>query len=322
MNVKMLKWVLPMLALPTLVISCSQDDDPNYHGGEYVSINSVGIGELQTRSGYEATDNFLPTRGDIRLFLKSSNADSQYSADYFGFTCDGASWKSDVNLPWAEGSTATWSAFFTSAANDGYDAEKDSIFVTLPNDQSALTDNEFNDLDLLVAKGSASTSKLNMQFKHILSKVRVNVYNETGYLDGKTINNLRITNNRYRSTMLNTASIGIPTSDDEWSIVTPQEDFQETEFVLKQVETQSDCFATYEAIVPPFTTRYLVISAKIEETGNRIGYSFEPSLFNLSAESGQILEFNIYAGGDELITVESTIKGWTNAISDVKLETE
>lgn len=318
----MLKWVLPMLTLPTLVASCSQDDDPDYEGGEYVSINSVGIGELQTRSGYEATDNFLPTRGDIRLFLKSSNADSQYSADYFGFTCDGASWKSDVNLPWAEGSTATWSAFFTSAANDGYDAEKDSLFVTLPNDQSALTDNEFNDLDLLVAKGSASTSMLNMQFKHILSKVRVNVYNETGYLDGKTINNLRITNDGYRSTMLNTASIGIPTSDDEWSIVAPQEDYSKTEFVVKQVETQSDCFATYEAIVPPFTTRGFYVLGEIAETGDSLSASFYADDFNLSVESGQILEFNLYVGGDEIITVESTIKGWTNAISDVKLETE
>ena len=54
------KWILPVVAIPMLMASCNSDE-PRPEIQQYVTIDRVGVGELQTR--YDASVNFLPTRG-------------------------------------------------------------------------------------------------------------------------------------------------------------------------------------------------------------------------------------------------------------------
>ena len=110
--------LLAVAAVPMLMASCNSDE-PRPEINQYVTIGRVGVGEMETRAGYDATNNFLPTSStdSLTLFVKSSLSDAKYSRDFLQFSCDGAKWTTKNPLEWG-GSTAKWSAFYGATSKD------------------------------------------------------------------------------------------------------------------------------------------------------------------------------------------------------------
>ena len=163
------KWILPVVAMPMLMASCNSDE-PRPEIQQYVTIDRVGVGELQTR--YDASDNFLPTSANdsLCLFIKSSNTNPKYSANYLKYTCDGSSWTPKTPFPWG-GGTAEWTAIYPYKPYKERDKEncKIQFFIDPTNDDN---------VDLLYAYGTTSNSGLDVKFKHAQAKVRVNIYDK------------------------------------------------------------------------------------------------------------------------------------------------
>ncbi len=330
MNVKMLKWVLPMLALPALVTSCSQDDDPDYHGGEYVSINSVGVGVLQTKSGYDATDNFMPDNGTLKLLLTSSGEDPQYSSNGTDFTPNGGVWYTENPLVWAANSTADWSAFFTSRNDDGYSNNADTKELTwsIPTDQSSLLDDEMNGLDLLYAYGNTSSSAIDVAFSHLMAKIQLNFIDKTNYFSGKQITDVKI---EFLDGSGTPKSIGfsyiLPISIGKRLYAMLEKNTQlenASEMTLHKIATKNidNCIASFDGILIPQATGSAYNIYIYCDNSNE--YCYKTKVYPQLAGNiffGTCHEFNLIVGGDYFIVDSATVNTWTE-VDAGKLETE
>ena len=162
--------LLAVAAVPMLMASCNSDE-PRPEINQYVTIGSVGVGEMETRAGYDATNNFLPTSStdSLTLFVKSSLSDAKYSRDLLQFSCDGAIWTTKNPLEWG-GGTANWSAFYGATSKDIVYNSKSKKYELRTNYYY-----EYN-RDLLYAYGTTSTGSLGINFKHLTAKLRYNIH--------------------------------------------------------------------------------------------------------------------------------------------------
>lgn len=171
------KWILPVVAMPMLMASCNSDE-PRPEIQQYVTIDRVGVGELQTRGEIEATGNFMKSGSAIQLWFDSGKDDARYNASKMIWQCDGKKWSSTTPLLWGGGS-AKYIALCCD--RDFYANESRFRFQNFYND-NRFTLNEsfiggiFKEYwnDLLVAQGTATDASLDLKFTHALAKVRIN----------------------------------------------------------------------------------------------------------------------------------------------------
>lgn len=172
------KWILPVVAMPMLMASCNSDE-PRPEIQQYVTIDRVGVGELQTRGEIEATGNFMKNRSAIQLWFDSGKDDARYNASKMIWRCDGSKWSSETPLLWGGGS-AKYIALC--ADKEIYPGESRFIFQTFINDNKFILNGYFMDEaynksrwnDLLVAQGTATDASLDLKFTHAMAKVRIN----------------------------------------------------------------------------------------------------------------------------------------------------
>ena len=96
------KWILPVVAIPMLMASCNSDE-PRPEIQQYVTIDRVGVGELQTRGEIEATGNFMKSGSRIQLWFDSGKDDARYNASKMIWQCDGQKRASKTPLLWGGG---------------------------------------------------------------------------------------------------------------------------------------------------------------------------------------------------------------------------
>ncbi len=172
------KWILPVVAMPMLMASCNSDE-PRPEIQQYVTIDRIGVGELQTRGEIEATDNFMKSRSAIQLWFDSGKDDARYNASKMIWRCDGQKWSSTTPLLWGGGS-AKYIALCVD--EEIYPGESRLIYQTFINDNKFILNDYFmNDGyeksrwdDLLVAQGTATDASLDLKFTHAMAKVRIN----------------------------------------------------------------------------------------------------------------------------------------------------
>lgn len=286
------KWILPVVAMPMLMASCNSDE-PRPEIQQYVTIDRVGVGELQTR--YDASDNFLPTSANdsLCLFIKSSNTNPKYSANYLKYTCDGSSWTPKTLLPWG-GGTAEWTAIYPYKPYKERDKENCKIQFYL--DQN---------VDLLYAYGTTSKSGLDVKFKHAQAKVRVNIYDKFNYKPdikyvgcsfGEAMSTLTIEPGKEPNWEGQGATIGQK---------------------FNKVEPKDGAYATFETYSFPWENRY-------NNGSIRINVNLEIDLKGVltKLESNKIYTFNVIYGGEYAELSDITISAWDVVEGSNTLETE
>ena len=172
------KWILPVVAMPMLMASCNSDE-PRPEIQQYVTIDRVGVGELQTRGEIEATGNFMKSGSRIQLWFDSGKDDARYNASKMIWQCDGQKWSSKTPLLWGGGS-AKYIALCCD--REFYDHESRFAFQFFYNDNRFTLNESLLGLsygkagwyDLLVAQGTATDASLDLKFTHALAKVRIN----------------------------------------------------------------------------------------------------------------------------------------------------
>lgn len=286
------KWILPVVAMPMLMASCNSDE-PRPEIQQYVTIDRVGVGELQTR--YDASDNFLPTSANdsLCLFIKSSNTNPKYSANYLKYTCDGSSWTPKTLLPWG-GGTAEWTAIYPYKPYKERDKENCKIQFYL--DQN---------VDLLYAYGTTSKSGLDVKFKHAQAKVRVNIYDKFNYKPniesvscnfGEAMSTLTIESGKEPNWEGQQSSIGRN---------------------VNKVEPKDGAYATFETYSFPWENRY-------NNGSIRINVNLEIDLKGVltKLESNKIYTLNVIYGGEYAELSDITISAWDVVEGSNTLETE
>ena len=172
------KWILPVVAMPMLMASCNSDE-PRPEIQQYVTIDRVGVGELQTRGEIEATGNFMKNRSAIQLWFDSGKDDARYNASKMIWRCDGSKWSSETPLLWGGGS-----AKYIALCSDKeiYSGESEFGFQDFIDDNKFRLNTRFMGDgynksgwdDLLVAQGTATDASLDLKFTHAMAKVRIN----------------------------------------------------------------------------------------------------------------------------------------------------
>ena len=286
------KWILPVVAMPMLMASCNSDE-PRPEIQQYVTIDRVGVGELQTR--YDASDNFLPTSANdsLCLFIKSSNTNPKYSANYLKYTCDGSSWTPKTLLPWG-GGTAEWTAIYPYKPYKERDKENCKIQFYL--DQN---------VDLLYAYGTTSKSGLDVKFKHAQAKVRVNIYDKFNYKPN--IESVSCNFGEAMST-LTIESGKEPNWEGQQSLIGRN---------VNKVEPKDGAYATFETYSFPWENRY-------NNGSIRINVNLEIDLKGVltKLESNKIYTFNVIYGGEYAELSDITISAWDVVEGSNTLETE
>lgn len=316
------KWILPVVAMPMLMASCT-NDEPHPELNQYVTINRVGVGSLTTRTGYEASDNFLPETGTMKLILNSSNSEAKYSTTGLNFTPSAEGWTPATPLPWAVNSTADWSVFFTSrsASEYSFNAETRELTWSVPADQSVLTEAQFNGLDLLYAGGSTSSANISPSLKHAMAKIRFNLNDKTGSLKGKTITKViyLASSGRFYTSITNNVVLG---SDWSWSELKNNSDAScPSEIILYQSEAEQGSKSTYEAIlIPQVITGSMRIKIFIDGESEPTYYS--SISYSQGFKSGYLYEYDLLLEGDYVELNGATIKAWDEVSYPEVLETE
>ena len=172
------KWILPVVAMPMLMASCNSDE-PRPEIQQYVTIDRVGVGELQTRGEIEATGNFMKSGSRIQLWFDSGKDDARYNASKMIWQCDGQKWSSTTPLLWGGGSAKYIALccdreFYAHESRFGFQYFYNDNRFTLNESLLGSSYGKAGWYDLLVAQGTATDASLDLKFTHALAKVIIN----------------------------------------------------------------------------------------------------------------------------------------------------
>lgn len=308
------KWVLPIMAMPMLMASCNSDETcPEV--AEYVTIDRVGVGELQSRSEISATNNLLNSKAHIQLWFDSGKDDTRYNATRMHWSCNGSSWSTSEVLLWGGGS-AKYIALCSDQAWGNYDGEWKFGWQEFIDDyrfsinSSALSNMSVKSSwpDILVAQGTATSSSLNLKFSHALAKVKINTNIPTSetYSDfGAIMYNL-----------CTGAECSVSVTDG-------------LKFYLENQSLDQQSFAsdntgeyyTLETLVIPQSANDLTIKINLYNPGNSTDYvvKFDNTQ---TFESGKIYEYDVVLGDSKAELENVTVSQWDDEVNAGNFVTE
>lgn len=296
--------LLAVAAVPMLMASCNSDE-PRPEINQYVTIGRVGVGEMETRAGYDATNNFLPTSStdSLTLFVKSSLSDAKYSRDFLQFSCDGAKWTTKNPLEWG-GGTANWSAFYGATS-------KDIVYNSKSKKYELYTSYYYEEYnrDLLYAYGTTSSGSLGINFKHLTAKLRYNIHIISG---PDPIEKLRgLTNYNYDH--VKEINIG------EEITIAPKyvyscDLFFKNHPELKVTPTNGATYSYEYLIFPIEVGENYIEGTGTEYTSNMQG----PTII----ESNKSYVFDVYIADGKVLKADVTIKAWEDIENAANLETK
>lgn len=300
--------LLAVAAVPMLMASCNSDE-PRPEINQYVTIGRVGVGEMETRAGYDATNNFLPTSStdSLTLFVKSSLSDAKYSRDFLQFSCDGAKWTTKNPLEWG-GGTANWSAFYGATSKDiVYNSKSKKYELNIKYSQNCML--AYN-RDLLYAYGTTSTGSLGINFKHLTAKLRYNIHIISGQDPIKNLRGLCTAENYIVS-----LNIG------EALTIEPIDGFAGMMFIehpeFKVTPTNGATYS-YEYLVLPMKTNKYEQRFYIGGTYSELYSNIE----DVTIESNKSYVFDVYIADRKVLKADVTIKAWEDVENAANLETK
>lgn len=302
----LLRGLLAVAAAPMLLASCNSDEfQPEIQ--QYVTIGQVGVGKMEARAGYDATNNFLPTSStdSLTLFVKSSLSDAKYSRDFLQFSCDGAKWTTKYPLEWG-GSTAKWSAFYGATSKDIVYNSKSKKYELI----IGYYHYEDYNRDLLYAYGTTTTGSLGINFKHLTAKLRYNIHIISG---PDPIEKLRgIGGYLYASTVELNIGEELTLEPQDGSTAMIFKDHPE----LKVTPTNGATYS-YEYLTLPIKSHFCIYGSGTDDPGH-LGQNFA----GINIESNKSYVFDVYIADDEILKADVTIKAWEDVENAANLETK
>lgn len=285
------KWILPVVAMPMLMASCNSDE-PRPEIQQYVTIDRVGVGELQTRGEIEATGNFMKSGSAIQLWFDSGKDDARYNASKMIWQCDGQKWSSTTPLLWGGGS-----AKYIALCCDSYFYANESRFrfQNFSNDNRfTLNENFIVSLksawnDLLVAQGTATDASLDLKFTHALAKVRINT-------------NISSTVEAYFRNLYKTADCSISVTEGlKYNFENHVIDIQNL------AGDKTGEYYSYEALIIPQSVDNLLLAFRTNPEACVVEFNNTQTF-----EAGKIYEYDVVVGESKAELKNVTVSQWND----------
>ena len=303
------KWVLPIMAMPMLMASCNSDE-PYPEVAEYVTIDHVGVGELQSRSEISATNNLLNSNAHIQLWFDSGKDDARYNATRMHWSCNGSSWSTEDVLLWGGGSAKYIALCGIADTSDGtYDKNSNCFrFQTFIDDYKFSLNESFNSNalvwdDLLVAQGTATSSSLNLKFTHALAKVKFN----TNILKSSNYSNATLYN------IYTTADCTVSPTD---GLNFNFDNHIYTENKGLTPGTTGEYYS-FETLIIPQSADALVLY--ISSAGDYYIVKFDNTQ---TFEAGKIYEYDVVVGDSKAVLGNVTVSQWDDEVNAGNFVTE
>ena len=282
--------------MPMLMASCNSDE-PRPEIQQYVTIDRVGVGELQTRGEIEATGNFMKSGSAIQLWFDSGKDDARYNASKMIWQCDGQKWSSKTPLLWGGGS-AKYVALCCD--REFYDHESCFAFQFFYNDNRFTLNESLLGLsygkagwyDLLVAQGTATDASLDLKFTHALAKVRINT-NISSMVDADFCN------------LYTTADCSI-------SVTEGLKYNFENHVIGRQslAGDQTGEYYSYEALVIPQSVDNLLLTFRTNPEACVVEFNNTQTF-----EAGKIYEYDVVVGESKAELKNVTVSQWNDNVN-------
>ena len=194
----MKKKLLTLVALATMFASCSNNETLIDETKDTpITIASAGVADLSTRAGTPAG---TLTSGSLSFFFNNESEDeSQYVADCEMWTYTDGKWQFDETgsdtqqLLWkGAGSQIPWIATYPFRGHQWshLTGEHGGMDEKVPADQT--DEREWTKNDVLWATGTATSSSIVIEFKHLYTKFSVNLTYGTEVDPTQTVNTVTV----------------------------------------------------------------------------------------------------------------------------------
>lgn len=316
----MKKRLLPLAALAFAFVACDQNDDLVVDNTKDtpITILSAGVADLSTRAGTPAG---TLTSGSLSFFFNNNSGDNgRYVADCEKWTYKNGKWQFDETgydnqqLLWkGAGNAIPWIATYP-YRGDEYNhitGDHGGMDETVPADQTDET--KWTENDVLWATGTATSSSIEIEFKHLYTKFSVNLTYGTEVDATQTIESVTV-GGTYIVRDFNYASQtwGITRSDitdiKSLALETPN-------YIDANDESKGTYNASFEALILPQTA---APKLTIEMSDGRV---FATTLTEQEFKSGYQYNIKLKVGQDKVELGGITAAEWGEPVDGGLLET-
>ena len=303
-----------------LFISCDQQEVESFDSQKDtpITILSAGVADLSTRAGTPAG---TLTSGSLSFFFNNNSGDnSRYVADCEKWTYENGKWQFDVTgtdtqqLLWkGAGNAIPWIATYP-YRDDKYSHitnHAGGMLENVPTDQTDET--KWTENDVLWATGTATSSSIEIEFKHLYTKFSVNLTYGTEVDATQTIESVTV-GGTYIVRNFNYASQtwGITLSDitdiKALALETPN-------YIDANNESKGTYNASFEALILPQTA---APKLTIEMSDGRV---FATTLTEQEFKSGYQYNIKLKVGQDKVESGGITAAEWGVPVDGGLLET-
>lgn len=316
----MKKRLLPLAALALAFVACDQNDDLVVDNTKDtpITIASASVADLSTRAGTPAG---TLTSGSLSFFFNNDSEDNaRYVADCEKWTYKNGKWQFDETgsdnqqLLWkGAGNAIPWIATYP-YRDDRYSYityDAGGMDEKVPADQTDET--KWTENDVLWATGTAKSSSIEIEFKHLYTKFSVNLTYGTEVDATQTIESVTV-GGTYIVRNFNYASQtwGITLSDitdiKALALETPN-------YIDANDESKGTYNASFEALILPQTA---APKLTIEMSDGRV---FATTLTEQEFKSGYQYNIKLKVGLDKVTLGDITAASWGTPVDGGDLET-
>ena len=317
----MKKRLLPLAALALAFVACEQNDDLVVDNTKDtpITILSAGVADLSTRAGTPAG---TLTSGSLSFFFNNNSGDNaRYVADCEKWTYKNGKWQFDESgndiqqLLWkGAGNAIPWIATYP-YRDDKYShiaGEHRGMLEIVPTDQTDET--EWTEFDILWATGTATSSSIEIEFKHLYTKFSVNLtygteVDATQTIESVTVGGTRILRYFNYATTEWQNNLDVDIKDIKaLALETPN-------YIDANDESKGTYNASFEALILPQTA---APKLTIEMSDGRV---FATTLTEQEFKSGYQYNIKLKVGQDKVELGGITADSWGTPVDGRLLET-
>ena len=310
------------MAIAALIMaSCSNNDTPVDETKDTpITILSAGVADLSTRAGTPAG---TLTSGSLSFFFNNNSGDNaRYVADCEKWTYKNGKWQFDVTgtdtqqLLWkGAGNAIPWIATYPYRGHQYShitDASIGGMEEQVPADQTDET--KWTEFDILWATGTATSSSIEIEFKHLYTKFSVNLtygteVDATQTIESVTVGGTRILRYFNYATTEWQNNLDVDIKDiKSLALETPN-------YIDANDESKGTYNASFEALILPQTA---APKLTIEMSDGRV---FATTLTEQEFKSGYQYNIKLKVGQDKVELGGITAAEWGEPVDGGLLET-
>ena len=317
----MKKRLFPLAALALAFVACEQNDDLVVDNTKDtpITILSAGVADLSTRAGTPAG---TLTSGSLSFFFNNESGDNpRYVADCEKWTYTDGKWQFDETgtdprqLLWkGAGNAIPWIATYPYRGDKYSHITNDAggMLENVPTDQTDET--EWTEFDILWATGTATSSSIEIGFKHLYTKFSVNLtygteVDATQTIESVTVGGTRIFRYFNYATTEWQNNLDVDIKDIKaLALETPN-------YIDANDESKGTYNASFEALILPQTA---APKLTIEMSDGRV---FATTLTEQEFKSGYQYNIKLKVGHDKVVLGGITAAEWGEPVNGGLLET-